>query len=258
MGLDAIVLAGAVNDGKLAEVSEQDYEALIKINDQPMVDYVVNTLQQVELIDRIILVGPAELAQGNLDLEGNVELVISGQNTLLENIKLGLSQTDKPYSLVLSSDIPLITVEAIEAFLAKCEADRAVAYYPIIPQEFNQLLFSDTNRTCFKLVDGSFTGGNIFLLNGPIILRLEKLLAKILAWRKKPWKLAYLLGFKFIVKLLTGRLSIELIEEEVYKLTGYQAKAVIVDYPEIGFDIDRPKQLMLAREFYQDSSSNIN
>ncbi|MCK8826746.1 nucleotidyltransferase family protein [Natroniella acetigena] len=258
MGLDAIVLAGAVNNGELAEVSKENYEALIRVNERPMVDYVVNTLQQVELIDRIILVGPVELAQGNVELGDNVELFTTNQNTLLENIKLGLRQTDKPYSLVLSSDIPLITVEAIESFLAQCEADQAAFYYPIIPQESSQIFFSDNTRTYFKLMEGRFTGGNIFLVNGPILLRLEKLLAKILTWRKKPWKLAYLLGFKFIVKLLTGRLSIELIEEEVAKLIGYQGKAVIADYPEIGFDIDRPEHLVLARDFYQDLSSNIN
>ncbi|WP_408955234.1 nucleotidyltransferase family protein [Natroniella sp. ANB-PHB2] len=257
MGLDAIVLAGAVNNGELSEVSKENYEALIRVNDRPMVEYVVNTLQKVELVDRIILIGPADLGHANLELDDNVELFTTDKNTLLENIKLGLRQTDKPYSLVLTSDIPLITVEAIESFLAQCEADKAAFYYPIIPQESSQLFSFDNTRTYFKLVEGNFTGGNIFLLNGPIILRLEKLLARILTWRKKPWKLAYLLGFKFIVKLLTGRLSIDLIEEEVANLTGYQGKAVIVDYPELGFDIDRPKQLVLAREFYQEASSNI-
>jgi len=67
-----------------------------------------------------------------------------------------------------------------------------------------------------------------------------------------------LLGFKFIVKLLSGTLSISLIEEEVCNLTGYIGKAVILDYPEIGFDINTPKQLNMMREFNHSSNIKIN
>ena len=38
MQVDAIVLAGAKNDGKLLEISACEFEALIPINEQPMIN----------------------------------------------------------------------------------------------------------------------------------------------------------------------------------------------------------------------------
>ncbi|NLM69130.1 MAG: hypothetical protein GX177_03905, partial [Firmicutes bacterium] len=52
MQVDAIVLAGAKNDGKLQEVSSCQYEALIKINDKPMLCYVINALKSSAYIGK--------------------------------------------------------------------------------------------------------------------------------------------------------------------------------------------------------------
>ncbi|OCL25758.1 molybdopterin-guanine dinucleotide biosynthesis protein A [Orenia metallireducens] len=252
MGLDAIVLAGAKNNGRLSEISDQDYEALIKLKGKTITEYLLDKLREVPLIDNIIVVGPNGLNKKNIDK------FIPCQDSLLENLKLGLQTAESPYSLVFTSDIPLITVEAIQDFLAKCEGGKAAFYYPIIPKEFVEVSFPKSNRTYFSLNEGTFTGGNIFLVNGDVVLRLEELLDKILKWRKKPWKLAYLLGFKFIIKLLTGNLSIDLIEKEVYKLTGYIGKAIISDYPEIGFDIDTPEDYNLIEKIYKGSDIKSN
>lgn len=252
MGLDAIVLAGARNDGRLSEVSNQEYEALIEVNGKAMVGYLIDTLNEVPLIDNIIVIGPNQLKIKGIDK------FIPCQDSLIENIRLSLQTAQSPYSLVFTSDIPLITVEAIQDFLAKCEGNKAAFYYPIIPKEFIDIYFPGNNRTYFSLNEGVFTGGNMFLMNGEVVLRMEELLTKILKWRKKPWKLAYLLGFKFIIKLLTGSLTIELIEEEVYKLTGYKGKAIISEYPEIGFDIDKPEHLNSIEKIYKSSGIKSN
>ncbi|PRX26488.1 MobA-like NTP transferase protein [Orenia metallireducens] len=252
MGLDAIVLAGAKNNGRLSEISNQDYEALIKVNGKAITEHILDRLREVSLIDNIIVVGPSQLNKSNIDK------FIPCQDSLLENLKLGLQTSKSPYSLVFTSDIPLITVEAIEDFLARCEGGKAAFYYPIIPKEFVEISFPKSNRTYFSLNEGTFTGGNIFLVNGDIVLRLEELLEKILKWRKKPWKLAYLLGFTFIIKLLTGKLSIALIEQEVYKLTGYIGKTIISDYPEIGFDIDKPADYKMIEKIYKGSDVKSN
>jgi len=252
MGLDAIVLAGAKNNGRLSEISNQDYEALIELNGKAITEYITDRLREVSLIDNIIVVGPNELNKRNIDK------FIPCQDSLLENLKLGLQTATSPYSLIFTSDIPLITVEAIEDFLAKCEGGKAAFYYPLIPKEFVEISFPKSNRTYFSLTEGTFTGGNIFLVNGEIVLRLEELLDKILKWRKKPWKLAYLLGFTFIIKLLAGKLSIALIEQEIYKLTGYIGKAIISDYPEIGFDIDKPADYNLIEKIYKGSGIKSN
>lgn len=252
MGVDAVILAGAKNDGLLASSSSKEYEALIEIAGKEMVKYIIDVLKRVDMVDQIIVVGPQELEKF-----AAARLVLS-KGSLLENIKLGLNATNTPYNLILSSDIPLISVEAINSFLSDSKRKKSDFYYPIIPKKLVELDFPKTKKSYFSLTEGVFTGGNIFLINKKALLDLEDLIIKILKWRKTPWKLAYLLGFKFIVKLLTGTLSLPLIENQVHKLTAYHAKGVILNYPEVGFDIDKPKQLALAKEILSNSAIKAN
>ncbi len=233
MGFDLVILAGAKNNKSLSEISKEKYEALINLNDKRLIDYVVDTFKEVEVIDKLIIVGPTDITDCFDDV-----IYVARQDSLINSIKAGLELVESEYSMIATADIPLITVEAVEAFLAKCSLDKADFYYPIITKESIKRRFSRIKGTFINLVEGDFTGGNIFLLRKDAILGLENFLKKILTWRKKPWKLAYLLGFRFIIKLLTGQLSLPLIEEEVYNLTNYKGKAIIMDYPEIGFDID--------------------
>ncbi len=252
MGLDAVVLAGAKNNGQLSKISKEEYEALIKINNKSMIEHVIDTLKEVELIDNIIVVGPDSIDQSTVDK------FVHSQDSLVENINLGLQMSQSPYTLILTSDIPLVTADAILDFLAKCEDDRAAFYYPIIPKQFVEISFPNSNKTYFTLDEGSFTGGNIFLVNGDVLLQLKPILDNVIKWRKSPWKLAYLLGFKFIIKLLSGSLSIELIEAEIIKLTNYKGRAIISDYPELGFDIDKIEQFKFLNKLYQGSEIKSN
>jgi len=61
--VDAVVLAGAANDGKLAMCDDAEYEALISIQGRPMVSYVLNTLRRCEQIGTIVLVCPKEVSE---------------------------------------------------------------------------------------------------------------------------------------------------------------------------------------------------
>src|SRR6056297_842534 len=126
--LDAIILAGAKNDSQLQQVSTKDYEALVGLNGQPMVKYVIDTLQQVQIIDKVLGVGPPQLKK-----EG-VDILIPDQGSLLANIKYSLQSANSPYVLLVTADIPLLTTEAIDSFLAHCVADDYSCYYPIIPK----------------------------------------------------------------------------------------------------------------------------
>ncbi|HBR33284.1 MAG TPA: hypothetical protein DD734_01515, partial [Firmicutes bacterium] len=60
-------------------------------------------------------------------------------------------------------------------------------------------------------------------------------------------QLSRLLGFKFLVKLLTGRLKVAEIEARVEEILGMKGAGVLSLYPEIGVDVDKPSDLALAR-----------
>ncbi|GAB6099759.1 nucleotidyltransferase family protein [Halanaerocella petrolearia] len=250
--LDAIILAGAKNTGKFSSVSNQQYEALIEVGGQPMVKYIIETLQQVALMDKIIGVGPSELKQQGIDI------LVPDQDSLLENIKFGLQTANSPYVLLITSDIPLLTTEAIDSFLAQCKNVNNAFYYPIIPKVDLEEMFPQAKKTYFKLEEGTFTGGNLFLLNRKILLELEEELIKVLEFRKKPWRLVRLLGLKFIFKFWTGTLCLTEVEERINELFGYSGQGIILSYPEVGFDIDEVHQLDLIEEVYYNSLQFTN
>ena len=66
--------------------------------------------------------------------------------------------------------------------------------------------------------------------------------------RKSTWKYAKILGFKFILKFLFRTLTMEEIEKRITGILGYNSAAVVVSYPEIMIDLDKPSDLKLIRK----------
>ncbi|AGB40113.1 molybdopterin-guanine dinucleotide biosynthesis protein A [Halobacteroides halobius DSM 5150] len=248
--LDAIILAGGKNEGSLKKISSQKYEALIDINGQAMVEYVIKTLEQVSIIDKIIGVGPSRLKSKGINT------LVPDQNNLLKNIKWGLQTAKSPYVLLVTSDIPLITVEAIDSFLAQCENIDCAFYYPIIPKNDMQNMFPQAEKTYFKLAEGIFTGGNLFLVNRKVVLKHQEKIKEIIKWRKNPWKLVRMLGPKFIFKYWIRTLSISEVEDRINDLLGYPGRGIILPYPEVGFDVDHINQFKIIKDIYANRKAN--
>lgn len=245
MRVDAIVLAGAKNDGKLQQVDSAKYEALIDIGGKAMVDYVLATLRGCSVVDRIVTVGPEEVRQGVT--VPNIEFALSG-DSMIDNIRIGIDALHSSSKvLVVTSDIPLIAPEAILDFVTRCEAEQADIYYPVTAKEVNESKYPGVHRTYVSLCEGVFTGGNLVLLAPESVERGHNLIAKAIEMRKKPWQLARLLGFSSLVKLLCHRLSIKEIEARVERILGFRGVGIISPYPEVGIDVDKPSDLELVR-----------
>jgi len=244
MKVEAVVLAGARNDGKLKGVSECEYEALIKVGDRPMVEYVTDALRRAESVERTVVVGPPELAATYDGVDG-IEWVEFG-SSMVENIQIGIERLKpKGHVLIVTSDIPLITAEAIDDFVNRCGRTKADIYYPIVRRETNESAFPGTKRTYVRLKDGVFTGGNLALLEPAIVPACRDMIEQAVAMRKKPLKLSRMLGLRFIVKLIFNQLSLAEIEDRVQRVLGFRGVGVESPYPEVGIDVDKPEDLAL-------------
>ena len=132
--VNAVVLAGAPNDGKLAECDDAKYEALIEIHGKPMVSYVLDILRSHSEIGKIVVVCPKEVSER---LKAVPELIaVEERGGLLENLKAGLSQLDPDkLALIATADIPLLTHEAIDDLLKQAATHNADIYYPVVKRE---------------------------------------------------------------------------------------------------------------------------
>jgi hypothetical protein len=110
--------------------------------------------------------------------------------------------------LYLTDDAPFMTGEAVADFLARCAQKDADGYFPFVGKEACLAKYPDLERTFFKLQEGSFTGGNIFLLKTAILEKFLETGRKMFAIRKHPLQLAAMLGPVFSAKFALGKLSI--------------------------------------------------
>lgn len=243
--IEAVVLAGSPNSGPLKECSPVPYEALIPIGSKAMVQYVVEALLKARGIGRVVVVGPPEL-QGYF-WESRVQLVPAGGN-LLENVQRALVELPEAKRVLLvSSDIPLLTPRAVEDFLELCRDQGADLYYPIVPKEVVEKRFpGPLRRTYVSLRDGTYTGGNLFLLNPAVVPRCLEFGQRLIEARKSPWRLCRLLGAGFLLRYLLRLVSLKEAQDRVSRLLGIRGEVVISRYPEVGVDVDKPVDLELV------------
>ncbi len=251
----AVVLAGG---GMLAGEEEQGWgresKALLPLNGRPMVDYVVAALKGCPEIARIVLVGPPDLTS---IYGGEGEMLFADPGcSPLESFTAGVEalgcsgEGEWTWVLACTGDIPFLTPEAVSDFLARCREREADFYYPIIRQEAAERRFPGVKRTYARLRDGTFTGGNLFLVHKGIIDRCLGWAEEFVRLRKKPAALARLVGIGLLWRYLTGQLTVSEAEQRISKLVGARGAAVITPYPEIGVDVDKPSDWKLAeREF---------
>lgn len=246
----AIVLAGSLNNGKLKDCSKAFYEALITIGNKFMVEYVVEALEEANSIDKIVVVGPQKELNLLYKNKENIQVAKRG-DSIFQSIVNGLAVLEgEPLEkgVIVTSDIPLIKPSMIDEFVLKCLNENKDLCYPIVPKAINDEYYPNVKRTYVNLKDGVFTGGNMFLINPSIIRRCEKQAEELIALRKSPFKLVNYIGFKYIIKYFLRNLEIEEAEKRVGELLDIEGKAIILERPEIGIDIDKPSDLELAKE----------
>lgn len=241
---DCIVMAG----GSTSAFIEKSVSAkpLLKINGRELISFVLQKLVEFDRIRRIIVVGdPAELAflKDFYPIE-----IVAEKGDIMEKLIAGISflQPQKPV-FVCSSDIPFITVQAMEDFLLKCQPETEDIYYPVVAKEIIEKCFSESKRTYIKTMDGIFSGGNIFLINSDKAVQFASLGRKFLSARKNPLKIAFLLGGNIVWRFIVGRITLNYVEEYVSRRFGFNGKIIVSPYPEIACDIDKEADIALAR-----------
>ena len=244
--INVLLLAGGKSKISLRKFTGKENKALIEIGPhrKPMILYIIEALKKSKYTDKIIVAGPEEVQKLTKDL---VYLTISGGQTIPHTLKSGILPLRKdPLILIATCDAPLITEKHIDYFIKECYGYPGFdIYYPIIDKEVYQQSYpsSDLRRIYATLVEGTFTGGNILLINPRIIIDCAETINDFIYFRKHPLKIARILGARITAKYLRKYLSIQDLEKKVPELLGgYKGKAILSP-PEIALDIDKPRHL---------------
>jgi len=242
---DAIVLAGGGGEPGLDPGLPN--KGFIPLAGRPLVAHVVRALQSARGVGRIAAVGPAEPLRAVLPPEITP---VDDAGGIMDNVVRAITILGPAArTLVVASDIPLLTPRAVEDFLSACENNSADFHYAIVPQEVVERAYPGARKTFVRVADGTFTGGSVMLFNPAVVDRVRTFVDKVLAARKKPWLLAQLFGWSVVMKFASGRLSIAEMQEKVTEILGVTARAVISPHPELALDVDagKPENLAIIR-----------
>lgn len=245
---DAVILAGGGKQELLTESEGVSNKAFISLNGRPLFSYVLQALAEAPSIDRIIVVGPAKELESLRSQGYNFE-VAAEKAGMLDNIATGLQSADRErLCLIVTGDIPLLTVEMVENFVQLCAPYDHDLYYPILESQIFELHYSGTERTYVRLKEGQITGGNLGMVNPAWFFDNFDRLELFISYRKKPLKLLRILPPILIIKYLFKSLSVKDLEHSISRLLNFKARAVNCEHAEIGIDVDKISDLELVRK----------
>lgn len=247
--MDAIILAGGETPEKLSEAlgSETPAErALLAVQGRPAIEYVLDSLRDAGLFDNVIVVGlPGTLAL--VEQCAPQAIRVPAQSSLVENVMAGVEAAQSPQLLLCTCDIPLVTGATWREFLQKVRNQKLEAAYPIAERGTVEKMFPQGKRTYLTLIEGTFTGGNAFVLQRESMENLNNLIGDAYNARKNPLGLARQLGLGFVFKLLRKKLTIAELESKISQLLRCRAGAVPMQDVTIAFDIDKKEDYDLAQ-----------
>ncbi len=248
----AIVLAGGVpkSEDLLYAVTQGRPKALVEIAGQPMVQWVLAALDGVERVDEVVVVGLDESCR----LWSVKPLrYMPSRGGLVDNVLCGvelIQQRDPQVRQVLtvSADIPLLRANMVDHLLDRTTDPTIELYFSVVPRGHMERSFPASRRSYAHLIDGDLAAGDVHVIAPHIVAAHRDLWDALRASRKHVMQQALRLGPGFLAKYVLGRLSVAELERRMEERFGLRARAVVVDYPEMGMDVDKPFQLEICRQ----------
>jgi molybdopterin-guanine dinucleotide biosynthesis protein A len=250
--VDALILAGGTPkpDEPLYAYTQGKPKALLKLAGRPMVQWVVEALDNAATIRRIVISGltGAEISW----LVRKPLAFVPDRGSMLGNAQAGLAELAREgplakYVLLVSSDIPTITPEIVDWNVTTSLQTEHEGYYSLIPREKMEARFPGSRRSYFHFKDGIFTGGDMNLIAASLLTAGHPMAPAIIKTRKNIFRQAALVGFDVLFLFAMRRLTVADAERLISQRLQIRGRALICPCPEAGMDVDKPAQYELVK-----------
>lgn len=248
--MDALITAGGIPepDEPLYPYTQGQPKAMLEIEGQPMVQWVVDALDNSQKIENIVVVGLDPAA--NLKSSKPIHY-LSNQGGMVDNLRAGMMKLREinpqvTKLLAVSSDIPAITPDMVDWLVNEVQNTDDDVYYCLVPREVMEKRYPGSNRSYTHLRDMEVCGGDMNALDARLVDQNTEIWNKLTEARKNVVKQAALIGFGTLFLLLVRQATINSTVKRVSKKLGVKGRAIISPYAEIGMDIDKPHQLEIV------------
>lgn len=249
--VDAVLPAGGRVNAEFAKAAGAEIKALIRFKDRSILATTVEAIRGA-CVGRIVTIGPAEI---RAECEGlPVDKWLAEGSTGSENVFRGLKWlADQPEAaaraMIVTTDMPFITAEAVAATLTACPADKDICV-PLVERTPFEKVYPGLIRTDSRLADGWFRLGGLFPVRPSAILASQCHVDAVFEARKSNLKLARLIGLSTALRYVTRTLTTEHILLRASEILGCSGAVIKATPVEVGFDIDLLEEYLYAlRQF---------
>ncbi|MCK5141086.1 MAG: hypothetical protein KAQ70_02745 [Candidatus Heimdallarchaeota archaeon] len=232
---------------------DEQYKAksLLPFLGKPLVQWVIDVLDQSEYVDKIYVLG---LDESDANLKGNLEFVpVRSIGTLYSKYKAGLkylrSKNINPDNIIITfSDIPGMTLEGFNQFMEALQ-DKVGYDFVLgaVPADIIEEAIPNSERAVAQIGKHFLVQGDVLFLSPRVIDEGKEAIISFSNLRKKR---SFRQILKFIAKkpkswskLMKVFLKIASLEDAVVgfeRAFDCKADVVILDDPGIGMDMDLP------------------
>ena len=253
--MDALILAGGIpkpND-LLYDLTQGQPKSLLEINGRSLIQHVLSALQNAPSIDDILIIG---LENEEIPILPPNIYALPDQGGLVQNGMTGLQWLKKHrgkggHVAIVNADIPLLTPEITEQVIANCQPLKHMLYYHFVTREVLEDRFPNSKRTYTKFKEVEVSGGDFMVAHTRFAEDNEALYEMVTNGRKHPWKIARLVGIRFLLKFLFRQVTIADVERLGSQTVNMPVKVVLSPFAEIAMDIDKPTHLKSIQTHYK-------
>lgn len=240
--MKAVITAGGRIDGPFAEAAGTRVKALAPVRGRTMLARMIGALRSAGAT-RIAVIGGDEVRSAcGTDIDRFVDESVSGSENLLRALRAW--PEDGQALLYATSDLPYVTTEAIQAFIARVPPE-ALAVALAEFADF-QARFPGAPPFGITLAGELVVNGGVFVLPPGSTGPLAAVATRFFDARKRPWQMAGLVSPLVLLRFLLHRLSIADLEALAARTLHVSARAVRGCAPELAYDVDLPVEYAYA------------
>jgi len=243
---DAVILAGGRATPDMTELAGTHLRALFPWKGKPFVLHAFEALRACSHIERITIIGPADLA-GVAGLTPDILLL--ERDTITDNLFAAVDALNSQTRIMVTAcDNPLLSTEAFNDFLSRIPPDAAVAY-PILPHADFLARFPGAANIPVKLRDGVWIGGGCVVIAADAVPKVRQTLLRVLTARKSLWPMVALLGPWFALRFALKRVDVDDVERRASRLIEMPFRFVPNSSPVFAIDVDDPEDWVFLQQW---------
>lgn len=247
-GFRALVLAGARGEiDPVAAHAGVSHKGLATVGGEPIVLRVLRALAEAGATAISVSTADAAVSAMVRTAPGAAPVeVLPAEATPGLSVQAALRRLGTPL-LVTTADHALLRPEWIARFIADTPPGADIAVL-LAGEAAVEAAARGTRRTYLSFRDGRYSGCNLFYLATDRAGLAVELWRRVEAHRKRPWRIAMMLGPATLVQFLLRRLTLAQAVSKLGARVSVNAAAVQTPFGLAAVDVDKPSDLDLARE----------